>query len=739
MRKHIFRWALLAVLFGATSASLSRQANAQGNFTYQGAIGAGQTWELGTNWNDTTFLELGEFPGQDDLTDTANLSIDLGGNALGVNIGTPITIGTLIMGDTNAAPSATTIGGNGTLTVGAITSQGTAGASNNIQVDLLTANTTISGSNSISFNNITVAGGGSKTFRSSLSGATTTINGTVSLSDTAGSAGNLLFRQDNDANVMVFNSAIVDGAQAGTGVAVRYARGTFEHMVDNTYSGTTQLGENSPNSAATHIIHTNGAFSTGRVVFGGGAAIKTVQGATGAGDRTLANEIQLSRDGRFAGSENIALTGKIFQSNTRSLINDIGAGKSLTISGPVFTDSGTNVNDLGRVLTFSGTGTTVVSGSIDDKDGTPAANRGQLRYNGTGTLLLDNGFSADYAGATIVNSGTVRLGSGGAPVGLNNHSIQGGDAGTGTVIINHNGSLALDASMGGNLTVQHVGTGTTQFNAPSFGTGNIIATDGKIMINGGTFAGSAGTAARDPLATGNTAIMGNLPAGFTAGLRVGQTLSLTPAAGNGFAGTVPTDLYVMEVLSGNSVLLSGNIPSDNVNGVNNWDMTFNAGTGTGTANVVAALNGEVGGNGVIGGNLTVATAGATAAPGASIGTLTVMGNTSISGILEIEFDGAGAGSIDLLDTTGTLTLAAGSTLNLVQLGASADDAAYVFATYGTLSGTFTTVNNLPSGYTVNYAYNGNSIALVSAVPEPSGLLALASGLGLAFVRRRRSK
>jgi len=69
----------------------------------------------------------------------------------------------------------------------------------------------------------------------------------------------------------------------------------------------------------------------------------------------------------------------------------------------------------------------------------------------------------------------------------------------------------------------------------------------------------------------------------------------------------------------------------------------------------------------------------------------------------------------------------------------------VFAKYASLSGAFSSISGLPSGYSLDYNYlGGNQIALVSgAVPEidpaaAGSVLALVGGaLGMLERRRRR--
>jgi hypothetical protein len=525
---------------------------------------------------------------------------------------------------------------------------------------------------------------------------------------------------------MFLNGAISDGMTALG--QVHYARGIFHNTVNNSYTGITQLGANSPNNASTNILYSDGVFSTGRVVFGGGTAIKTVQGAAGLGTRTLANDIQLSRDARFAGTESFVLTGKVFQSNTRSIINDLTGPATLSLQGQIFTDSGTLATDLGRRLTFAGTGLVQVSGVIDDKDGNPAANRGIARQAGPGRTVFLNNSVVAYGNATEVVDGTLQLGTGTAPVNLNGHVLAGnviGSATTGTLEINHTGSMAFDTSTSYNVNINHVAAGTTSLTDHSFGSGSINVTEGTVLVNAGAFAGSTDVGTRDPLVTGNTAIMG---VASTAGLHVGQQVTGVPVAGTA---TFPAGAYVAEIIDGTTILLSANVPTV-TGGTNTWNLNFNAGTGTGTANVIAGPSGTVGGTGLIGGFLGV---NGTVAPGTSIGTLSVAGNATINGSFDVEYDGSGSGSIDLLAVGGLLTLGANSIVDFSQFGAPADDPAYVFATYSTLSGTFGNALNVPSGYMIDYVYNGNSIALV---PEPAGILSVVVGAALLLAGRRKS-
>ena len=110
---------------------------------------------------------------------------------------------------------------------------------------------------------------------------------------------------------------------------------------------------------------------------------------------------------------------------------------------------------------------------------------------------------------------------------------------------------------------------------------------------------------------------------------------------------------------------------------------------------------------------------------------------AISGTLDVEYDDSLTQPIDLLNVSGTLDITA-ATVDFADISSGAlglSEPAYVFATYGTLTGSqFASVVDLPTGYSINYAYAGTNIALV---PEPTA--ALLAGLGvLALLRRRRA-
>jgi len=151
---------------------------------------------------------------------------------------------------------------------------------------------------------------------------------------------------------------------------------------------------------------------------------------------------------------------------------------------------------------------------------------------------------------------------------------------------------------------------------------------------------------------------------------------------------------------------------------------------------VTVQGGSLLGTGTVTGNVVAQTAGHVA-PGTSIGTLTVTGNATLGGTLDVEYNST-TDAIDMLSVSGQLDLS-GGTLSFSDIGPlpqlPLDQEAYIFAQYGSLVGSLPSVANLPAGYVVDFSYgeSNNQIALV--VPEPA-MLVLLAGLALAMAGAR---
>ncbi len=102
-------------------------------------------------------------------------------------------------------------------------------------------------------------------------------------------------------------------------------------------------------------------------------------------------------------------------------------------------------------------------------------------------------------------------------------------------------------------------------------------------------------------------------------------------------------------------------------------------------------------------------------PGRSIGTLTIERDVAINGTLRCELDGA---SNDRLAVGGQLGIT-GGTLDIQILSGKATLPVYVIVSYGSLTGVaFENILHLPAGYAIEYAYEGNKIALVKRNSTP---------------------
>jgi hypothetical protein len=139
------------------------------------------------------------------------------------------------------------------------------------------------------------------------------------------------------------------------------------------------------------------------------------------------------------------------------------------------------------------------------------------------------------------------------------------------------------------------------------------------------------------------------------------------------------------------------------------------------------------------------------APGNSIDILNT-GNLNILGGIneEIDMNGGGLGSADLLNVTGTVGLTTATlNLNLTNLP-PAGSATYLLVANDAadpVTGIFESITGLPAGYTatINYAFtgtdsagrvgNGNDIAVTVVTPEPTTAAVL--GLAGALISTRR--
>lgn len=214
-------------------------------------------------------------------------------------------------------------------------------------------------------------------------------------------------------------------------------------------------------------------------------------------------------------------------------------------------------------------------------------------------------------------------------------------------------------------------------------------------------------------------------------LAINQTASGTLVLSNN---TIDLKNQTLTVGGAGTVNASGNLVNSTGSGKLNY-----AGTGTLLLNgnntytgATTVSSGTLGGGGTIAGAVNINSGGTiTGGTRGDVGALTLASTVSINGTYLADVSGD---SSDRLALTGgnALTLGTGSTLTIS--GDLNGTSTYTLATYGSLSGTFTNVNNLPANYGLDYG--ATSLSLVP-VPEPATWMSGVALLGAACVVRRR--
>lgn len=435
--------------------------------------------------------------------------------------------------------------------------------------------------------------------------------------------------------------------------------------------------------AGTNLLNVNSIIvgntkSSGVITWVGNTGSVTINGEGGTGTTA---DITVAQEPKSSGT-----------STTSSLLL---AGHDSTVNaGTVqvgLLDGATGGKDVGT-LTFD-TGTFTATNLNIGNDTSGSAPNGS---SGTFTLGADNtstgvlNVSAGMLLGNVTNASTVTKTDAGAFV------INGGTANIGADII----SLKNPAATGTTLTT------------------TLTLAGGTLNMNGHAI-GASGTN-QVPIS------QVNLPA-------AGQTATLSSLGGTGINGAGLTlssggtlNLTGTNTYTGNTAVTSGTLL---LMGSYTGGGTFSVGTGA-----------TLGGTGSTTSGVTVASGG-TLAPGDALGTLSV-GSATIAGTLQIALNDASTPNVDELMDSGSLDISdPGSAVNFNVTG-TPSQSAYIFATYGSLTGTFGTATGVPSGYTIDYNYQGkNDIALVSssAVPEPASLGLLALGALGMIPRRRRDR
>ncbi|MCY2975946.1 MAG: autotransporter-associated beta strand repeat-containing protein [Planctomycetota bacterium] len=573
-----------------------------------------------------------------------------------------------------------------------------------------------------------VLGAGTRNVALTVNGGALTLSGTNTYTGvTTISSGTLQVGNGTDAGSIETSSGIINNA------ALVYNVGAGTRTYGNVISGTGSITQNSTGGTLT-LSGTN--IYTGATSVGAGGSL--VAGSTQAfgvnSATTVTGTLRLASFSNSIGS--LAGAGTVENANAAAATLTTGGNNTSTVfSGLIQDGTGGGVLTLAKTgtgaMTLSGTntytgGTTFNAGTlVVNTEASLGATSGALTVTGNSSVQLAAAFdttrnyvlnagvlTVDTQAFNQTNSGTVSGIGGLAKSGTGALTLSGTNTYSGTTNVGAGGSLVA---------------GSTQ----AFGVNSAVSVTGALQLAG--FSNSIGSLTGTGTVENANATAVTLTTGGDNTSTVFSGL-IQDGAGGGALSLLKTGTGI-QTISGANTFTGATVISGGILLANNV-----GGSALGTGGVTVTGTGILGGTG---GSISgaVALANGTLSPGASIGTLAI-GSASGTGSLFVEYNST-AQTIDVLNVTGALNLD-NFTLNFADLGAgSLSNPSYVFATYGSLSGitnTFTSVIGTPAGYSLDYAFGGNNIALVTAVPEPSTLALLTVAIvGGGLYRRSRNQ
>ncbi len=310
---------------------------------------------------------------------------------------------------------------------------------------------------------------------------------------------------------------------------------------------------------------------------------------------------------------------------------------------------------------------------------------GSITKEGTGTLVVDNAI-ANWAGGTVIHSGTLQLGRAGS-----NGLLPGTLATPSSVVISAGATLKFNRgsnrsffdiiSGAGGIIVANTPTAKVRLVSDNTYTGPTTISSGVLMIGQGN-PGEPGSI--------TSSVVSN-----SGSLTFNRVEDLTYGGAISGPGTLEKQAAGKLVLTGTNTHTGATIVEAGTLLVN----------GVISASPVSVTNGTLGGTGLIQGPVTIQPGGALG-PSASIGTLTISNSLTLAGTTIMEVN-AGSGANDLV--RGLSTVTCGGTLIVSNLAGafSASNSFKIFSANNYL-GAFTTF--VPSAPGSLLAWNTNTLS-----------------------------
>lgn len=610
---------------------------------------------------------------------------------------TTINTGTIVAASNNALGLSSTNGGGNVV----INSNGS-----NITGGQLNIGSTLGGVTLTKNIIIQGTGDGGPSFNSVVNGAggvTSTLDGTITLTGT-----NSYRVGSSDANTL-FNVGLITRSTASGGSLILSPSGnstiSINTAIDNNGGGVTVHG-----GGGTAILSASNN-DIGAVLVQNNSNLRiTASDALALNQNLTLGQGALANGATVAGNDIATFTVDATNQTINSLLGFANAGTSPNNASATGNRLITSTTAGAKLLTVgNGNGSGGFDGVISNGTG-----GGTLAFSkvGTGTQSFLGTAANTYTGDTTVNGGVLALGKTAGVAAITGNLIIGNGAGGLDIVrLDNNNQIADGSSVSFNGS--GADAGILRLNSFNETIAGISSTGGAGIIENG---GATGSVFTTNFNSGIQTFSGLIQDGAGAG-----ALSLTKSGG----GT--------QIISGANAFSGATVIDGGVLLANNA-----SGSALGISNVsVNGASSIFGGTGEITGGVTLN--GGILSPGASIESLTV-GSVGGTGSLLIEYDST-AQTIDVLNVTGAFDLT-NITLSLADLGNGSLDTntGYVFATYTPLSlvGNFALVNGLPTGFTLDYAFGGNNIAIV-AVPEPNTLALLTVAIvGGGLYRRSRN-